>query len=351
MAPTNPAVSVVICLYNSSRHIDETIGSVLSQAWTDFEIVIVDDGSTDGCADRVARVHRDPRLRIVRRPHRGLGFARAEGISVARGTYIAFLDHDDVWQPCKLSRQMKVAAARPDVGLIFCDSSLIDDSGRVIALMSDRYDYNCVDFDEGASHHELLARGCFIPLSTALVRRDVIARVGGIKYNLAHAGDYDLWLRISRVSALAYVAEPLSSWRIHDAQSSQRHRDLALAELAGIWAAVVDDGSYPETVRALAAEHLIGQQRLSVELLLRQRRVRDVLLVGFALVRDPKRRRCVWARLRRCRIRDLTAFARWCGRTLARPPAASPAAFVRTIGDDRVRLKRLSQLSEERRAH
>jgi GT2 family glycosyltransferase len=346
-----PAISVVICLHNSSRYIDETIGSVLSQAWTNFEAVIVDDGSTDGCADRVERLHGDPRLRIVRRPHRGMGYARADGISLARGTYVAFLDHDDVWQPLKLSRQMEVAAARPRVGLIFCDSSLIDDSGRVIALMSDRYDYTCVEFDEGASHHELLARGCFIPLSTALVRRDVIARAGGVNCKLSYAGDYDLWLRISRISALAYVAEPLSSWRIHDAQSSQRHRDLAAAELAGIWASVVGDRSYPAAVRALVAEHLIGQQRQSIEFLLRQKRLREALLVGLAVLRDPVRRRCMAARLRRCRIRDLTACARWCGRTLVASPAASPAAFVRMIGDDRVRLKRLSQLSEEWSAH
>ena len=342
-----PAISVVICLHDSGRYIDETIASVVSQRWTDFEVVIVDDGSTDGCADRVERLCRDRRFRMFRRPHRGMGFARAEGISLALGKYIAFLDHDDLWQPRKLSRQMEVAADRPAVGLIFCDSSLIDDSGRVIALMSDRYDYNCIDFSKGAVHHELLARGCFIPLSTALVRRDVIARAGDINCNMAYAADYDLWLRMSRISAFAYVPEPLSSWRIHKTQFSQTHVDVAAAELTGIWTSVVRDGSYPECVRALVAEHLIGQRRLSVECLLRRKRLREALVAGLARCQDPTGRRHLAARLWRCRIRDVTAFARWCGRTIGSSAATSPAAFVRSIGDDRVRRKRLSQLSEE----
>jgi glycosyltransferase involved in cell wall biosynthesis len=343
----NPAVSIVICLYNSGHYIEETIASVLAQDWTDFEVVIVDDGSTDGSADRVDRLYRDRRLRVVRRPHRGMTFARSEGFSLAQGKYVAFLDHDDVWDPFKLRRQMEIAAARPDMGLIFSDSMLIDESGRAIARMSDRYDYNCIELDTGAAHHELLARGCFIPLSTALVRRDVIVDVGGLNCDFVYAADYDLWLRVSKVSALAYLAEPLSAWRIHAAQSSQRQVDLAAAELARIWKSVIRDHSYPAPLRALVADHLIGQQRLCLEFLLKHGRLREALHVALTVLRDPIRRHCVAARLRHGRIRHLKALAKWCGRLLAPARASSPAAFVRSIGDDRIRLKRLSELSVE----
>jgi glycosyltransferase involved in cell wall biosynthesis len=96
IVPHPPAVSVSICLYNSSRYIDETIESLLAQRWTDFEAILVDDGSTDGCLERAAARFPDSRLKLVRQPHRGLAAARLQSVSHARGRYIAFLDHDDL---------------------------------------------------------------------------------------------------------------------------------------------------------------------------------------------------------------------------------------------------------------
>ena len=97
--PGRPTVSVAICLLNSSRFIDETLQSVFAQTFDDYEVVLVDDGSTDGCAEAIERRYRDRRLTIIRQPHQGLSMARRISIASALGEYVAFLDHDDLWLP------------------------------------------------------------------------------------------------------------------------------------------------------------------------------------------------------------------------------------------------------------
>ena len=104
-----PTVTVAICLHNSSPYVEETLESVFAQTYGDYEVVLVDDGSTDGCVALVQSRFRDPRLRVVRSAHRGLGHARRLTLAHARGRLVAFLDHDDVWRPDKLERQVAEA--------------------------------------------------------------------------------------------------------------------------------------------------------------------------------------------------------------------------------------------------
>jgi glycosyltransferase involved in cell wall biosynthesis len=125
-----PTVSVNICTYNSSRYVAATLRSVFAQTLQDFEIVIVDDGSTDGTPDLIARECADSRIRIVRERHVTLRVARPLALAHSRGEFIAFLDSDDLWVPTKLEQQIAIARARPDAGLIFSDCELVDGAGR-----------------------------------------------------------------------------------------------------------------------------------------------------------------------------------------------------------------------------
>ena len=97
-----PTVSVAICLFNSSRFIDETLESVFAQTFSDYEVILVDDGSTDGCVEKIEQTYGDRRLAIIRQKHRGLAMARRASIAAATGEFVAFLDHDDLWLPQKL---------------------------------------------------------------------------------------------------------------------------------------------------------------------------------------------------------------------------------------------------------
>src|SRR3954451_14666776 len=107
-------------MHNGIPYIAEALESVFAQSWQDFEIVVIDDGSTDGSADEIARRFRDPRLKVVRQPQQTLRVARPAAVSHARGEFIAFLDHDDVWLPDKLERQLDCARAS-GAALVFSD--------------------------------------------------------------------------------------------------------------------------------------------------------------------------------------------------------------------------------------
>lgn len=134
-APTlrKPRVSVVIPLYQTERYIAEAVRSVLAQTFDDFEVVVVDDGSSDN-GPTVVRCFGDKRIRLVTQSNRGLAGARNTGIREARGAYIALLDADDRWHPDKLARHVALLDARPDVGLTYSASRFIDDDGKDLGI-------------------------------------------------------------------------------------------------------------------------------------------------------------------------------------------------------------------------
>lgn len=129
-----PTVSVIMPVYNVARYVRDSIHSVLAQTFTDFELIIVDDGSTDASPD-ICRSFDDPRIEIIRQANRGLAGARNTGIRAARGRYVALLDSDDLWQAEKLAAHVAHLDANPDVGVSFDRSTFIDDDGRPLGIV------------------------------------------------------------------------------------------------------------------------------------------------------------------------------------------------------------------------
>src|SRR5258708_18280918 len=125
-----------MCTYNSSRFVCATLASVFAQTVQDFEIVMVDDGSTDGTPELIEQRYPDPRITIVRQHHVTLRVARPLALAHSKGEFIAFLDSDDLCAPTKLERQIAAARAAPEAGLIFSHCELIDATGRAIVRFS-----------------------------------------------------------------------------------------------------------------------------------------------------------------------------------------------------------------------
>lgn len=284
-----PTVTVAICLHNSSRYVAETIESVLAQTFRSFEILLVDDGSTDGCADRIQDRFGDGRLRIFRQARRGLGHARAVSVANARGEYVAFLDHDDLWLPHKLERQVGIAREQPDAGLIFSDCIFVDAEGRGLGRLSERHDYSRIDLSETRGFHELLVHGCFIDLSTVLAPAKALAEAGGFDPRYSYVEDYDLWLRVARTRRLVYVSAPLAKRRIHDGQFTWRHADIALAEQVDLLRPFAERPSCPPEVRGAVGDYLLGQHRECRHRLLRQRRFAAAAKATVGMLRFPGR--------------------------------------------------------------
>jgi glycosyltransferase involved in cell wall biosynthesis len=267
-----PAISVAICLYNSARFIDETLESVFAQTFRDYEIILLDDGSTDGCADAIERRHRHRRLNVIRQRHHGLAHARRRVISLARGDFVAFLDHDDVWLPDKLERQITAADQHRSAVLFFSDCMYIDEQGACLGRVSDQYALDGVDLTGTHAYAELLRRGCFIWQSTVFARTAVLRAEDSFDPQYPYIADYDTWLRIARQYAVHYTAEVLAKWRVHQTQFTNRCPDVTLADHDKLLGPLVRTASIPESIRTSIAARVCGQHVVSCGQLLKQKR-------------------------------------------------------------------------------
>lgn len=282
-----PAVSVIICVHNGSQFIQETLETVLDQTLQNFEVIIVDDGSTDGSAELVEREFPDSRITIVRQRQQTLRVARPIGVAHAKGEFLAFLDHDDLWLPRKLERQLSVARESPDVGLLFCDCMFVNDRGEPIGRLSDGYDFESMELNGGRAYFELLRRGCFVAYPTAFARAATVRAVGGFSPGYQYVSDYELWLRLARHGSIRYISEPLAKYRVHRSQFTQQHSEITLAEHTGLLLPISLSASYPRWLRSTIAHNLFGQHRVAFGLLFGQRRFRHALNAAVTSLRYP----------------------------------------------------------------
>jgi len=211
-------VSVVIPAYNCAAFVSEAVESALGQTLAPADVIVVDDGSTDGTAAVLQRF--GGRIRVVSQPNRGLPAARNAGAAVATGTWIAFLDADDTWLPEKLAHQQAVAG---DAALVYTDRFNVGDRGTLPAVQGHR-----LELYEGDIFLPLLLLGNHLTASSVVVRADVFRAVGGFAEHLRAAEDWDLWVRIAEAHAVAACHEPLVRYRYHGTQMSgdpRRMRD------------------------------------------------------------------------------------------------------------------------------
>ena len=207
------AVSVVIPAYNAESTLAETLASVLAQTFADFELLVVDDGSTDHTA-MVALSVRDRRVRLITTANGGVSRARNRAVAEAKGSFVAFLDADDLWLPQKLERQMQLLGERPDVGLCVTRAIRIDARSRPTGQMPilDEAD----DYTEALLFRSSIAGG----VSAAVIRRDLLELVGGFEPGQRQCEDWDLWLRLSLRTAIGVVPDSLVLQRVHAGNAS-----------------------------------------------------------------------------------------------------------------------------------
>ena len=221
-----PAVSVVMPAYNAGAYIGEALDSILAQRVDDIEIVVVDDGSSDGTVE-VARSRGVP-VRVVTQPNQGSAVARNRALDEARAPLVAFLDADDVWLPGKLDAQLRALGRDPSLGGVFSAWHVWtpDAAGTYTRPPAD--DATPADaFDESESgwlYHHLLMTSVILT-SSLVLRREVIDAVGRFRTDLRRGQDYDYWLRLSRVARIGKLARRYVLYRMHDASVASLHPD------------------------------------------------------------------------------------------------------------------------------
>lgn len=208
-----PKVSVTMPVYNAEPFLREAIESILNQTFQDFELIMVDDCSTDKSWQIMNEyAAKDPRI-VVFQNEQNLRSARTRNraLSAVRGEYIAVLDSDDVALPQRLERQVKFLDENPNVGAVAAGVCLIDDKGRFVQTNSySRYD-NPVSIEAGLSINSIIVH------SATMMRRQVIEQVGGYASDLPCAEDYDLWSRLVAVTPIGGLPDILVLYRFYQA--------------------------------------------------------------------------------------------------------------------------------------
>lgn len=217
-----PTVSLVLPTFNSAATLDRAIDSVLAQTFPDWELIVIDDGSTDGTPEVLAHAARrvGPRMVRVRNANRGPGAARNLGIELARGRYVAFLDADDELLPERFNRQVALLAARPELGLVFADYAYIDTAGvRHASVFDDLIPFvRTLPCDDLGAHMYVCGpelRDCMtgryvVATITGMVRRDVLGDDIRFPVDLRYCEEWLFFLKVCRRAAAGYIDLPLA---------------------------------------------------------------------------------------------------------------------------------------------
>jgi glycosyltransferase involved in cell wall biosynthesis len=222
-----PLVSVIIPTYNRVELLRETLQSVLSQTFQDYEIIVIDDGSTDNTQTMVKNLNSD--IRYFFQENQGTAPARNTGIGYASGEWLAFLDSDDLWKPQKLARQM-VELKRSQNQWIYCDVDLFDQKTRTV---QGTYHQRILKPHHGWVAKKLLL-GDFIPALTTLINRDVFKEVGLFNTSEWFHEDWEMWLKIASKFPISYVPESLGVYRQHQNKSQSQPLFQLISDHEGI---------------------------------------------------------------------------------------------------------------------
>lgn len=244
-----PAVSVLMGVHNGAPWVARAVESVLGQTLADLELIVVDDGSTDATPALLGAVP-DPRLIVERQARAGLTSALNRALARARAPLIARLDADDVALPARLERQGAFLAAHPEVGLLGTAARVVDEDGREVGVIRPPE-------DDGAIRRALIRRNPFVH-SSIMLRRALAVQAGGYDASFPVAQDYDLWLRLAAITAMANLAEPLVIRRLVAGRVTEARDDERLrAEARARWRAV-RRGAYPAWAAVFALRPLLA---------------------------------------------------------------------------------------------
>ena len=248
-----PTVSVVIPTHNYGRFLPAAIDSVLAQTYQDYEVIVIDDGSTDDTPGVIAPYLN--RIHYERQENRGISATRNRGIELAKGEFIAFLDADDEWLPGKLAAQMPLFSDT-EVALVYCDIKIRWSDGREEpSFLAGR------NAKSGWIFNSLLQHSYIMP-SAAVVRRDALLAVGGFDSAADTREDIDLWLRIAQRWKVGQVPQALAVRREHGANNiwqitDESTRNAIYRYEKMLRTFTLDDNQRREVMRGLSAAHLM----------------------------------------------------------------------------------------------
>lgn len=256
-----PIVSVIIPAYNAEKTILATLKSVQKQTFSDIELIVIDDGSTDRTIE-LTNTLQDPRIKVFSYQNSGVSVARNRGIQQAIGDFISFIDADDLWTIDKLQLQLEALQKTPDAGVAYSWTTFVDEKGNVL------YKQEPV-FHEGNVYPQLLVGNFILNGSNVLIRRQFVESVGGFHAPLKYAEDWEFYIRLSTLCHFVLVPKHQIIY-LRSSQSATSKVDVMEKEIVSQIARVFQTVSpefQPLKNRSLAnANRYFAQQYLSYEL-------------------------------------------------------------------------------------
>ena len=247
----NPAISVVLPVYNAERYLREAVDSILAQTFTDFELILINDGSTDGSGD-ICRAYgeRDPRIVLIDRPNGGLVSALNDGIAKARAPLIARMDADDISMPERFACQYAHMMEHPNLAVLGSAFLSMDSTGQITGYLRMPL--------TPTKAKDAIERRCPTHHPTVMMRKDAVLKAGGYRTAFTHAEDYDLWLRLSELGyEISNHPQPLLNYRMHGANVSIVHQDKqSLATILAYLSYKMRQAGEPDPLAGVEALHI-----------------------------------------------------------------------------------------------
>lgn len=245
-----PRLSVIIPTYNRSTLLVEAIRSVLAQSFTNFELIVIDDGSVDSTSQVVAAI-KDERLRYLWLPHRGISAALNNGLLHARGGYIARLDSDDLWLPNMLATLVSFLDSHPEIGVAYGKGQAIDHQGRILT-----HTQGLPERFPNDSLRSLLYEDCTCNIAL-VARRECFEKAGPYDETMLAHEDWDMWIRVARHYPFFFVDQLLAYIRWHDGNFTginSPHFETILTTRAAPLDKLFNDPELPQTVRTMKSQ-------------------------------------------------------------------------------------------------
>lgn len=221
----SPLVSVIIPAYNHEMYIEEALQSVINQTYKNIQLIVINDGSTDGTGAVIAKfIKKNNKFNIeyLSKANEGVCRTLNKGLELAKGKYVALLASDDMCTPDRIEKQLQLMEENANIGLVFSDHYFIR-FNQITRIKATDYKPNIkkcfINNIQNVNMYEKLLTENFIPALTVFIRKECFDKVGGFDNNL-WAEDYDMWLRISKEFPIAFIDEPLAYYRIHDSNLS-----------------------------------------------------------------------------------------------------------------------------------
>ena len=274
-----PAISIQICCYNSEKYLDETIKSVLLQTFKDWELIIVNDGSTDATEAIIKEyIHKDAPIVYFYQKNKGFAAARNKALGLSRGDWVAILDHDDLWYPEKLEIQNKSTEKYPSAKLHFSNSEWFNNNGRIVRKTIEHQ-----KFRTGLmlnSFLKLIVEGCFIDSETVLMDRQALIDCGGFNEHYRYIVDYDMCMRLAyKYDIIYYEDRVLAKWRMHPRQATQIMQEIMYREYIELFEDILKKYNLTNNVERHVKNVIVSNAVKYSLVQLRNKKIKDFIMI------------------------------------------------------------------------